>query len=91
MSKKKTKEFINILLLGETGVGKSTFLNSFVNYINFKKFEIAEQENPICVIPTKITLFDDEMNERVIKIGEDNNEFMEVGASATQGKFFHEF
>lgn len=28
-------EEINILLLGETGVGKSTFINTFVNYLKF--------------------------------------------------------
>ncbi|CAF4093903.1 unnamed protein product [Rotaria sp. Silwood1] len=36
-----TSNFINILLLGESGVGKSTFINAFVNYLPFDTFERA--------------------------------------------------
>ena len=28
---------VNILLLGQTGCGKSTFINSFVNYMNYQE------------------------------------------------------
>ena len=34
-------EEYNILLLGGTGVGKSTFLNAFVNYLAFDSLDDA--------------------------------------------------
>ncbi|XP_054166183.1 uncharacterized protein LOC128963695 [Oppia nitens] len=45
---------ITLLLLGESGVGKSTFINAFVNYLLFNKMDDAIK-NPICLIPTKFT------------------------------------
>lgn len=76
---------INILLLGETGVGKSTFINSFANYIKHESFDDATKEKPIMIIPTIITVYDDKTKEdRSLTIGSDKNEQQEVGKSATQ-------
>ncbi|CAF5073565.1 unnamed protein product, partial [Rotaria sp. Silwood1] len=43
----KTDQVINILLLGEKGVGKSTFINAFVNYLKFKTVEQAQSNHPL--------------------------------------------
>ncbi|CAF5013592.1 unnamed protein product [Rotaria sp. Silwood1] len=45
-----SSKIINILLLDETNVGKSTFINAFINYIQYKTFERAELNKPIFLI-----------------------------------------
>lgn len=78
---------INILVLGETGVGKSTWINAFVNYITYQNFEDALQsENGlVTTIPSSFTFTDDEGNSQKISVGQqDFNEKMEDGKSCTQ-------
>ncbi|CAF4012200.1 unnamed protein product, partial [Rotaria sordida] len=47
---------INVLLMGETGVGKSTFINAFVNYLIFDTLEQAQQNEPIVLIPVSFLI-----------------------------------
>uniref|UniRef100_A0AC34F7K2 G domain-containing protein n=1 Tax=Panagrolaimus sp. ES5 TaxID=591445 RepID=A0AC34F7K2_9BILA len=44
----------NILLLGESAVGKSAFINAFANYLTYKDFDEALKANEtVCVIPSR--------------------------------------
>ncbi|CAF4623010.1 unnamed protein product [Rotaria sp. Silwood1] len=84
----KSDEIINILLLGESGVGKSTFINALVNYLKFKTLKEAEN-NPIVLIPVSFMIMTgDNFEEHLVKFegsnffsNEDHNH---LGQSVTQ-------
>ena len=78
---------INVLLMGETGVGKSTFINAFVNYLIFDTLEQAEKNEPIVLIPISFLITTgDQFNEFTVKFGDaDANEnHQDQGQSVTQ-------
>ncbi|CAF1213752.1 unnamed protein product [Rotaria sordida] len=84
-----TNEIINILLLGESGVGKSTFINAFVNYLTFKMLNDAERGKPIVLIPVSFLMtIGNNFNERIVKFGDSDNfnneDFDHPGQSVTQ-------
>lgn len=81
---------VNILVLRETGVGKSTFINAFINYLTFSTLdETMEASKLNWIIPCSFTTNTIDPNTRkllprVVRIGSDVNEDSATGASATQ-------
>ena len=75
---------MNILLLGETGVGKSTFINGFVNYLQYASLQEAKDGDLVCLIPSSFTMVDENYQQCTITCGNDPNEDFTVGQSATQ-------
>ncbi|CAF3794826.1 unnamed protein product [Rotaria sp. Silwood1] len=85
----RTNNTINILLLGESGVGKSTFINAFVNYLIYKTLETAEQDKPVVLIPVSFLITTgSDFHEHIVKFGDPdsyhNEDFDHPGQSVTQ-------
>ncbi|CAF3126009.1 unnamed protein product [Rotaria sp. Silwood2] len=89
LSASSTNEIINILLVGESGVGKSTFINAFVNYLTFKTLNEAEQGKPVVLIPVSFLMtVGKDFEEHTVKFGNsdsyNNEDFDHPGQSVTQ-------
>ncbi|XP_056639606.1 uncharacterized protein LOC130447025 [Diorhabda sublineata] len=79
------KTDINILLLGSTGVGKSTMINSFANYLTYGDLKQAKKDKLMVLIPSKLNIMDKYGEYHLVSTGDtDNNEYLETGESATQ-------
>ena len=84
-----TEDTINILLLGESGVGKSTFVNALANYLAFDTFEDARSNSPIVLITISFLITTgDHFEEHIIKFVDfdhsNNENFDNPGQSVTQ-------
>lgn len=91
---------LNILILGEAGVGKSTFINAFFNYIKYEDMEEALEADRLawlipCAFSTQRVDPDDpngRLVETRIRIGSSDSELdSSSGQSATQETAFYPF
>ena len=82
---------LTVLLLGETGVGKSTFINGFVNYLHYGSLREAKEGESRWLIPSHFTITAENFEERRITCGSDPNEVSKVGQSATQSPVTYTF
>ncbi|KAH8669776.1 hypothetical protein BGZ60DRAFT_538625 [Tricladium varicosporioides] len=85
--------YLNVLILGETGVGKSTFINAFVNYLTFETLDDAKKAEELnWVIPCSFSTQtmdrsnpDRKIEETKVQVGtRDDESDGSKGASATQ-------
>ena len=85
LSKQNPKPEFNILILGPTGVGKSTWINSIVNYMTFTTLkEAKQQEKLLSLIGGSFYITDSNYISRKIVIHNDSNEADNTGQSSTQ-------
>ena len=78
---------INVLLLGPTGIGKTTMINAIPNYLSFDTVEQAVQGDITVLIPTVFTFYDStNLSDVQIRLGESDEyeQFDRDGESATQ-------
>ena len=87
LSTSSIPDVVNVLLLGESGVGKSTFINAFVNYLSFETLQEARSHQPVVLMPVSflITVGDD-FQERIVTFGDpdSNEDHHHPGQSVTQ-------
>lgn len=87
MPKTHEKNEIVIALLGESGVGKSTFINALVNYMAFDNLTQAQCGEPIAVTPVSFTTtINNDFDEVLVQFGErdPNENHNDQGQSVTQ-------
>ncbi|KAF5566305.1 hypothetical protein FNAPI_1222 [Fusarium napiforme] len=93
LTRSKRPDCRNILVLGQTGVGKSTFINSFVNFLTYESFDEAKSARKLeYKVPCSFAVShwntsdpDQELENRTIRVGSGDDEHDGTnGDSATQ-------
>uniref|UniRef100_A0AC34FEW1 G domain-containing protein n=1 Tax=Panagrolaimus sp. ES5 TaxID=591445 RepID=A0AC34FEW1_9BILA len=83
----------NLLVLGQTGVGKSTWINSLANNLTYQTFDEAlKAKRPICLIPSTFYLPDENFKDIKVSVGpSDDNERTGTAFSSTQAPKVYSF
>ena len=90
MEPRLSRRNLNILLLGETGVGKSTWINAFSLYLRYANLGEALTTDRIdWPVPFSFDFVDDNYESQRICTGADENEDRNPGESSTQQPLTH--
>lgn len=76
---------INILVIGPTGIGKSTWINSVALYLTHPTFEEAEANEIACLVRSKFSMADAQKVMWTTEVGpKDDTESVATGEAATR-------
>ena len=80
-------------ILGQSGFGKSTWLNAIANYLTYETLDDALKGDLVYLVPATFNQCNDQMEQIKVTIGPtaNTNERMEVGKSATMEPKIHSF
>uniref|UniRef100_A0AC34PX84 G domain-containing protein n=1 Tax=Panagrolaimus sp. JU765 TaxID=591449 RepID=A0AC34PX84_9BILA len=67
-----TDNWYNILVVGQSGVGKSSLLNAFKNYLLFPTADDALKSRLEYMVPCKFPVYYEDGTEKLVVIGEDD-------------------